>query len=100
MFFKHIEGEAAVIIERGIYRQTDLYERNGFLYAKIGTGFVRLFADGSTTKAKARLDAMSWEGNLARDGLGRLCRPTVSGSTPLPGDRQQALIAAAERATA
>lgn len=78
-FFKHIEGEAAVVVTNGVYQQVDLYERDGFLYAKIGSGFVRLSQDGSTTKAKTRLDFMSWTGPLYRDSLGRLAAREIAG---------------------
>lgn len=71
-FFKEVEGEAAILVENGLFRQVPLYTRDGYLFAKYGSGFVRLMADGSTTRAKCRLDFMTWEGQLYRDGLGRL----------------------------
>ena len=92
MFFKQVEGEAAVLVTRGVYTQVDLYERNGYLYAKSGTGFVRLFYDGSTTKAKTRIDALSWRGRIARDALGRLCRDDVPGSQPVNGATRQLFL--------
>jgi hypothetical protein len=51
-FFKQVEGEAAIIISNGVYRQCDLYTRDGYLYAKISGGFVRLMADGATPRQK------------------------------------------------
>ena len=94
-FFKEIEGEAAVLVENGVYKQVSLYTRDGFIYAKIGGGFVRLMADGATTKARTRLDFMSWGGPLCRDSLGRLCGPDVTGAKPLPGEAVQKLIGGA-----
>jgi len=93
-FFQQVEGEAAVLVENGVYRQCDLYTRDGYLYAKVGSGFVRLMADGATTKAKCRLDFLSWEGALHRDALGRLCAPTVPGAKALEPTRRQALLGA------
>ena len=93
-FFQQVEGEAAVLVENGVYRQCDLYTRDGYLYAKIGSGFVRLHSDGATTKAKCRLDHMSWTGDLARDQLGRLCRPDVPRSKVLGADQAQLLLGA------
>lgn len=78
-FFQEIEGEAAVLVNNGVYIQVPLYVRDGYLYAKVGGGFVRLMADGATTKAKLRLDFMSWTGPLCRDGLGRLCTDKTPG---------------------
>jgi hypothetical protein len=93
-FFQQVEGEAAVLVENGVYRQCDLYTRDGYLYAKVGSGFVRLMADGATTKAKLRLDHMSWTGDLKRDPLGRLCTPDVKGAKALEPAKVQMLLGA------
>jgi hypothetical protein len=90
--FQQVEGEAAILVHNGVYKQTDLYSRNGYLYAKIGGGFVRLNADASTTKSAMRLDTLTWTGALAKDALGRLCDPKVAGSTLLDAPRQQLLL--------
>lgn len=73
--FQEIEGEAAVIIEGGVYKQVPIFKRNGYLYAKSGAGFIRLYADGSTTKPKCRLETLTWDNpeQLGRDSLGKLC---------------------------
>lgn len=94
-FFKEIEGEAAILVENGIYKQVPVYTRDGYLYAKISGGFVRIMADGSTTKAKLRLDFMSWEGRLHRDSLGRLCTGEVPGAKALEPAKVQQLLGAA-----
>lgn len=90
-FFKEIEGEAAILVSNGVYQQVPLFSRDGYLFAKIGGGFVRLMADGATTKSKLRLDFMSWEGPLFRDALGRLCTDAVKGAKPLGTDQQKLL---------
>lgn len=91
-FFQHVEGEAAIVVENGVYRQVDLYTRDGFLYAKTAGGFVRLMQDGSTTKARLRLDYMTWSGPLCRDSMGRLCTPEASGARELEAPKQQLLL--------
>lgn len=95
-FFKHVEGEAAILVENGVYRQVDLYTRDGYLYAKSSGGFVRLKADGSTTKAKLRLEHMSWTGGLYRDTFGSLAtheaRLASDKIKPLEAERQQLLL--------
>lgn len=91
-FFKKVEGEAAVVVENGVYKQVDLYTRDGFLYAHVSGGFVRLFHDGSTTKAKMRLEHMSWHGPLARDALGRLCTPDTPDARSLERKVEQKLL--------
>jgi hypothetical protein len=95
-FFKEVEGEAAIVITRGVYKQVPIYTRDGFLYAKVGCGFVRLMADGSTTKDKTRLDFMSWDGALRKDQFGRLCTGEVKHSKPLEDDKKQLLLGAPE----
>ena len=82
-FFQKVEGDAAIIVENGVYKQVDLYTRDGMFYVQSGGGFIRLFADGSTTKAKCRLDFMSSDHGLFKDSLGRLCTSEAKGSVPL-----------------
>lgn len=91
--FQEVEGEVAVIVERGVYRQVPLYTRDGYLYGKLGAGFVRLYADGSTTKTACRLDTMTWDGTqLCRDKLGRLCTADVGDAKPLAEDSRDRLL--------
>lgn len=40
-FFKQVEGEAAILVNNGVFSQVDLYSRDGYLFAKHGSGFVR-----------------------------------------------------------
>lgn len=94
-FFQHAEGEAAVLVGNGVYRQADLYTRDGYLYAKHGAGFVRLLADGSTSYAKLRLEYLTWTGHPAKDALGRLCTGTVPGAKPLDRPQELRLLGAA-----
>lgn len=72
MLFQQAEGETAVLVSRGTYRQCDLYTRGDSLYAKIGNGFVRLYADCATSRADTRLDFLAYDGPLYADKLGRL----------------------------
>lgn len=73
--FQEIEGEAAIILEGGVFKQVSLHKRDGILYAKNGGGFIRLNEDGSTTKARCRLVTLDWANpnTLGRDIHGRLC---------------------------
>lgn len=91
-FFKEIEGEAAILVENGVYKQVTLYSRDGYLYARTGGGFVRLMADGATTKTKLKLDFMSFEQPLHRDALGRLCTAEVKGSVALEAPKAKLLL--------
>lgn len=91
-FFKQVEGEAAIVIINGVFKQVDIYERDGNLYAKTAGGFVRLMADGSTSKAKMSLNYMSWNGKLMRDGMGRLCTADAPGAKSLEAPKAQLLL--------
>jgi hypothetical protein len=92
-FFKEVEGEAAIVVSNGTYKQVPLFTRDGYIYAKVGGGFVRLMSDGSTTKAKMRLDFMTWTaGELRRDEVGRLCTDDVPASRALDDKRQSLLL--------
>ena len=90
-FFKQVEGEAAVLVESGVYKQCDVFTRDGYLYAKVGGGFVRLMADGSTSKARCSLNFMSFAGPLA-SRMGRLCVEGTVGATALAPPAVQKLL--------
>lgn len=91
-FFQEVEGEAAILVENGVYKQVPVYTRDGYLYAKIAGGFVRLMADGATTKSKLRLDFMTSEKKLYCDPLGRLCTQDVKGAVSLEPAKAQMLL--------
>ena len=70
--FQCVEGDVAIVSENGVYKQCDLFMRNGYLFAKVSGGFVRLMADGSTSKSRMRLETIVTEKSLGTDGMGRL----------------------------
>lgn len=93
--FVQSDGACAVLLENGVYKQVDVYTRNGFLYAKSGAGYVRLNHDGSTTKARMRLEELSYDEPLGTDPFGRLVDlAMVPGSKPLPHEVTQKLLGA------
>ena len=92
-FFKEIEGEAAVLVKMGVYRQVPMYTRDGHVYAKIGGGFVRLMADGSTSQPGLRLEYLSWGTSaLCRDKYGRLATVEHPDHVMLEDYRTQQLL--------
>ena len=90
--FVQSEGDSAVVVENGVFKQCDLYTRDGYLYAKVGGGFVRLNVDGSTSKAKLRLDFLDTVKPIARDRVGRLCSASMTDAVPLETKQKQLLI--------
>lgn len=77
-----------------MYKQVDLYSRDGHVFAKVAGGFVRLMADGSTSKHRLRLDFMLFEGALGSDGMGRLVTADHPKFKALPAERQTLLLGA------
>lgn len=80
MAFKQLDGETAILQQGGVFKQADLYEWDGKLFAKFGAGFIRLKENGSTSKDGVNLELLCLDVPLRRDRFGRLC---VSGGTPL-----------------
>lgn len=73
--FQISEGETAVIREGGVYKEVQLATRNnGELYVKAKGGFVRLYADGSTSAgSKCAIDTLALDKPLYKDRFGKLC---------------------------
>lgn len=73
--FQLIEGEVAVIREGGVYKEVPIATRNnGELYVKAKGGFVRLYADGSTSVgSKCAIDTIAINATLYKDRFGKLC---------------------------
>lgn len=93
--FVESEGDVAILQEKGTYRQVPIYTRNGYFFAKLGSGFIRLNADASTSKSTVRLETLDIAsgGQLAADNMGRLCDPAiVPGAKPLAGPSVQKLL--------
>lgn len=90
--FQKVEGDAAILSAGGVYKQVDVYIRNGLVFAAYGGGYVKLFADGSTSKAKLRLDTLSADSiTLHKTALGVLCNHTIEGAKPLGLEAQKLL---------
>lgn len=56
--FSIVEAGKVIISERGIYRQVELYERAGTLFAAFKGGFVRLLARNLTTVPHVKWEAI------------------------------------------
>ena len=46
--FHLIEDAAAILVSKGVYRQSKVYRRGNELYAGYGGGFIRLYKDGTS----------------------------------------------------
>ncbi len=83
MSFKKLEGETAIVATRGVFKQCDLYEWNGKLFAQHSGGYVRLKENGSTSKDGVQLIELQFDGELLKDRHGRLCTQPDEGRTLL-----------------
>lgn len=70
--FVQIPGQSAVVRKGGVFRTCDLYSYRGHLFAKFGSGYVRLNADGASSLDGLQIDLLAYEGPLFRDKFGRL----------------------------
>ncbi len=53
-FFTAIPEAQAIVFSKGVYRQTALFARGGKIYAKHGSGFVRLMQGGGSSHPNLR----------------------------------------------
>ena len=84
--FKELEGDSAIVVMGGVYKQVPLYTRNGFIFAAISGGYVRLKADGTTSKDKLRIEHLETEVILHRDKFNRLGSSDIPNAKPIAGD--------------
>lgn len=91
--FKKLEGETAVLHSKGVYRVADLYERDGKLFAGLtSTTFVRLYANGSTSKPATQIETLQLDGPLYKDRFGRLTTTGGDGRKPLIESESETLL--------
>lgn len=93
--FMECNGDVAIVQSKGVYKQVPLYMRNGYFYAKVGSGFIKLNTDGSTSSSNIRLETMTVDNipALATDPMGRLCDlGIVPGSRLLEEDKKHKLL--------
>lgn len=81
--FQKLEGAAAILSVNGVFKQVDLFTWNDGLFAAVAGGFVRLMADGSTSKAQVSIRHLSLDRPINQDGLGKLTLK-AEGTKPLP----------------
>ena len=72
--FKPIEGSAIIIYSRGMYQQTEVFERGGELYAKRGSGYIRLMKTGCTSYGNTKWSDINLPADMGFEftGLGAI----------------------------
>lgn len=81
--FRELEGDSALLLSKGVFRQVPLYERGGVVFAKWGSGFVRLTQTGGTSSSAVQFTELIYEGPLFADAFGRLAFEPGEGRKPL-----------------
>ena len=93
--FKELEGDVAIVASGGVYKQVPIFTRNGYLFAAVSGGYVRLKADGTTSKDKLRLVHIETEVELHKGQFGFLGNGDIADAKPLlPGDTKRLMLAA------
>lgn len=94
--FTPLEGDTAIIQSGGVFKQLPLYSRNGFLFVGLSsTSFIRLKADGSTSKPNTALVHIETEFHLYQDKIGRLGTNKMPDAKKLIPDETNKLMLAA-----
>lgn len=70
--FHLIDDAAAILISKGVFRQAKVYRRGNALFAAHGSGFIRLYKDG-TSLPNVRCEEVETPGwKQAVDTFGKL----------------------------
>lgn len=68
-YFSTVPEGQVVTLNRGVYRQSQLFVRDGKLYAKYGAGYVRLHQGGSSSLPNMRwLEIDAGDGSYKESG--------------------------------
>lgn len=70
--FSQVPEAFVVTLEKGIYRQTELYEKEGKLFAKQKGGYIVLFNDGKTSVPSVKWEGINGAGYKKKSTYGRL----------------------------
>lgn len=75
--FHILDGATAITRHKGLFRQTTLYTRDGYIYAKHGSGFARIIRLSSsrmgTSVPDLDIDGLDIPNGYGFDTLGRMC---------------------------
>lgn len=92
MNFQELEGDYAIIYERGVFKDVPLYQRGGMLFAKHKGGYIRVNKDGSTSSSSVSLKELVTDADLFYDSFGRLSVQGTDKNKPLAPEQKTLLI--------
>ncbi len=70
--FKKIEDSFCVLFTKGSYKQVEIYEREGLIFAKFGGGFIKVYQNGYTSKNEVVCKGINCMGVIWKEGAGGL----------------------------
>lgn len=70
--FHILDGDAVVLYRKGTFRQSEVYQRNGELFAKHSGGFIRLLHGGHTSLPDMMWEDLHISAGYSKGPLGRL----------------------------
>lgn len=70
--FTEITGAQVLLKQGGVFKPAKLYNMGGALFAASSGGYIRLYANGSTSKDKVHFGERHFDGALTQDRFGRL----------------------------
>ena len=70
--FHQVEGESVILRSKGTFTQNDVYQRNNELFAKKGSGFIRLMQNEGTSQPSVMVEHLTLAAVKVGE-FGRLC---------------------------
>lgn len=56
--FTKLEGDSALTVQNGVFRHVDVFSMNGALFLGHGSGYVRVYDTGATSKSGVRVSIL------------------------------------------
>lgn len=72
MIFIEQEGDTVILVQKGVFRQAALFRCGLGIFAKYGSGFVRLYERNGTSSPNVKWDHLSSETPYVFDKFGRM----------------------------
>lgn len=96
--FEELSGDQICLVIGGVYVPCPVFQRpNGDLFARYKGGYVRLYANGATSKDRLKVEVLHTERPLFVDKFGRLGLIAGPGREALPHAATLALTGADEK---
>lgn len=89
--FRKLEGDSAITVQKGVFRHVDVFAMDGNLFLGHGSGYIRAYEDGSTSKDGVNIRKLHCDAPLFKDTFGRLLVEMKAGAQPLASNVEEKL---------